>query len=367
MKIVCDREKMLAAFSKAALVAPARSPKAILMSVKVVATDGGVEFLGTDLEVSVRSQVEAAVEESGSAMLPVRQFAAMLSETSGDKVSLSSTDKEVVVKVGRSRFKLPVQNPDEFPAVTGFDEEKYHKVPARLFKELIHRTLFATDTESSRYMLGGVLLEMDADKITAVATDGRRLAKMEGAAESVAGHSTEGQVILPKDALALLAKVVGDGEVFIAARKNDVIIKADGVVFYTRRLEGRFPAWKNMIPERPEAVRIALRAENLLQAVRQSSIVTDDESRGVSFSFSAGKLVLHSSADAKGSSEVELPVDYEGEPIGCVLHSEYISEFLRALKGDESACVLEVVNETSAAVFRVGVGYLYVAMPMIVD
>jgi DNA polymerase-3 subunit beta len=86
------------------------------------------------------------------------------------------------VRGDRSRFNLPGGDPAEFPAVATFGEAKFHEVPARLFRELIRRTIFATDTESSRYALGGVLLEMDENKITAVGTDGRRLAKMEGPA-----------------------------------------------------------------------------------------------------------------------------------------------------------------------------------------
>ena len=71
-----------------------------------------------------------------------------------------------------------------------FEETKYHELPARFFREIVRRTVFATDTESSRYALGGVLVELSASGITAVATDGRRLARQEGPAKSVEGHQS---------------------------------------------------------------------------------------------------------------------------------------------------------------------------------
>ena len=94
-------------------------------------------------------------------MLPVGRFGSILRESSDEKLLIEVDAQGVKVKGERSEFNLPGGNPDEFPSVVSFTEEKYHKLPARLFKELIRRTLFATDTESSRYALGGVLLEME--------------------------------------------------------------------------------------------------------------------------------------------------------------------------------------------------------------
>ena len=118
------------------------------------------------------------------------QFGSILRESSAETLNIEADGHGVVVSGENFSFKLASGNPAEFPNVVEFAEEKYHEVPARLMKELIRRTLFATDTESSRYALGGVLLEMDEDKIIAVGTDGRRLAKMEGPAVSVGGHVT---------------------------------------------------------------------------------------------------------------------------------------------------------------------------------
>ena len=122
------------------------------------------------------------VETPGSAVLPIARFGSILRECTDDKLALETDGQGTLVRGERSEFNLPAENPDEFPTVAAFNEEKFHELAARLFREMIRRTVFATDNESSRYALGGVLLEMDGDKIIAVGTDGRRLAKMEGPA-----------------------------------------------------------------------------------------------------------------------------------------------------------------------------------------
>src|SRR5207237_10017445 len=119
-------------------------------------------------------------------------------------------------------------------------------ISARLFREIIHRTEFATDMESSRYALGGVLFELEANKITAIGTDGRRLAKMEGPAEAVNGHKTgDTMTIVRTPSLRAIGRALGseitadaDNEVHLAARGNDVLLRTPRPTFYSRLLEG---------------------------------------------------------------------------------------------------------------------------------
>ena len=137
--------------------------------------------MGTDLEVGIRVDVPGfEVEAPGSVVLPRDRFGKILTESSDEKLDLESDGRKVLVRGQRSEFQLPSENPDEFPSVLAFEEQKYHEMPARFFREVIRRTVYATDNESSRYALGGVLVELSANGLTAVATDGRRLARQEG-------------------------------------------------------------------------------------------------------------------------------------------------------------------------------------------
>ncbi len=95
-------------------------------------------------------------------------------------MTLETNESSLIIKGLHSEFNLPSGNPDEFPTIVGFEENSYFEIPARLFRELVKRTIFATDTETKRYALGGVLFEITGDEITAVGTDGRRLARMQG-------------------------------------------------------------------------------------------------------------------------------------------------------------------------------------------
>lgn len=351
-------------------MAPSRSPKPILQNVKLDVTADTAVISATDMEIGIR--IEAAgieIEAGGSVILPVDRFGSILRESSDEKLVIEADSQGAVVKGERSEFKLPAANPDEFPRVAAFDEEKYHEVPARLFRQLIKRTHFATDTESSRYALGGILLEFEEDKITAVGTDGRRLAKMEGPAQSVGGHqSGESMTIVPTRSMQLMERALSDAdaEIQIAAHGNDILIRNPRMVIYSRLVEGRYPKWRDVFPDHRDAARVDIGVGPLYSALRQAAVIASEESRGIDFTFGDGSLVLSGSTADVGQSRVELPIPYDGETQVITLDHRYLADFLKVLDAEKNVS-LEIEGADAAVLCTTDDGYGYVIMPLARD
>jgi DNA polymerase III subunit beta len=370
MKFVCERDKLLSAFQTAATVVPSRSPKPILQNVKLVVTQEQATLLATDMEVGIRIDVPGIqVEATGSAVLPVGRFGSILRESTDAKLLVEADPQGTRVCGDRSEFKFPGQNPDEFPEVASFADENYHEISARLLKELIRRTLFATDTESSRYALGGVLVEFAEDKVTAVGTDGRRLAKMEGPCRTV-GHCSHDDVatIVPARSMQLIERALIDldADIRIAVHANDILVKSPRVTVYSRLVEGRFPKWRDVFPQRRNAVQIELAVGPVYAALRQASIVTSEESRGIDFAFNDGSLVLSGSTAEVGQSRVEMPVAYGAAPLTLSLDHRFVADFLKVLD-PEKTFTFDVEDSDSAALLTTDDGYGYVVMPLARD
>ncbi len=370
MKFTCERDKMLSAFQTAATVAPSRSPKPILQNVKLLANEQGATLLATDMEVAIRLEVPGiTVEAPGSAVLPVARFGSILRESTDAKLSVEVDAAGTSVRGERSQFKLPGENPDEFPEVASFTDENFHVVSARLLKELIRRTLFATDTESSRYALGGVLVEFGQEQVIAVGTDGRRLAKMQGPCQTIG--KCEGDdlaTIVPAKSMQLIERAFADldAEVQIAAHANDILLKSSRVMVYSRLVEGRFPKWRDVFPSRQQAVQIQLAVGPLYSALRQAAIVASEDSRGIGFTFGDGTLVLSGETAEVGQSRVEFPVPYDGPTIALSLDHRFVADFLKVLD-PEKVITVEIENADSAALLTTDDGYGYVVMPLATD
>ena len=367
VKITIKRESFSSVFQIAAIVAPARSPKTILQNVKLEAIDGTVRLTATDMEVGVRLSVDdVEIETPGSAVIPVARLNAILRESSDESLHITADENSILVTGKQSRFELQAQNPDEFPEVADFEGEDYFEIPSGTLKELIRRTLFATDAESSRYALSGVLLELDDDSLTAVGTDGRRLAKMEAA---ITRHGDPGNAgtatIVPSRSMQLIERTLpgGDEPVMLAPRENDLMVKHANGVFYTRLVEGRFPKWREVLPRRSDSIRIDLPVGPMFSALRQAAIVASEESRGIDFTFKDGSLVLSNSTAEVGQSRVELPVSYDREELTITLDHRYVADFLKVLQTDKSF-TFDVENGEQAAYCETDDKYGYVIMPL---
>ena len=368
MKLQCHRPSLTAAFQVVAGVVPSRTTKDILKNIKLSVADGVATLIGTDQEVGIRYDIPGVeTDSSGDALLPTQRVISILQELNEETVEFEIDEKSLVIRSGTSEFNLSVVDPDEFPPVEGFADSSYLKIGAKIFREMIHRTEFATDTESTRYALGGVLVEFDPDKstLTLAATDSRRLAVVKS------GCSVEGDVekatsspVIPAKAMKLIERSITDDdeEILIAIRGNDAVVKSKQSTIYCRLVEGRFPDYKGVIPADPKHT-IDLLVAPFHAAIRQAQIVTNEESRGVDFAFGGGKLTLNSKAADIGQSRVELPISFDADELVITFDPRYIADFLRILSPEESIH-LDLIDDENAAVFRTDDAYTYVVMPL---
>jgi DNA polymerase-3 subunit beta len=374
MKALCNRKGLLDAFGMVGGVVPVRSPKPILQNVKlVVEADEGSILMATDLEVGIRCRVLGVkVDQPGTVILPTQRMNQILRASTDEELAIEVEDDQLIVRGLRSEFKLPSEDPDLFPEVPDFAATAFHVIAADDLRRGIVRTMFATDVESTRYALGGVLAEFGNGTLTLVGTDGRRLARMVVPAEAEGGATPPSpSPVIPVKALKLIEKNLADEEekspVHLAVQTGTaVLLRVPGkAVIYSRLVEGRFPRYQDVFPGNVE-VKIPLEVGTLLTVVEQASIVTSDESRGVDFAFGPGQLKLTSQAADVGSSHVELPIAYDGKPVEITFDPRYLIDALKTL--DETApLTAELIDAKNAAMFKTEDQYTYVVMPLTKD
>jgi len=320
----------------------------------------------TDTEIGVRIIVpDVEVIAAGKAIIPVARLSMILRESNDEFLSIESDSEKTIVTGANCRFELASHNPDEFPQVAVFDESDYFEINANVLRDLIRRTLFATDSESSRYALGGILLEPDEDTMTAVGTDGRRLAKMVGPIKKIGNPESSQVTIVPARSMQLIDRVLPNDEtpIRLAPRQNDLLISYPNGVLHTRLVEGRFPKWREVLPKRTDSIRIDIPVGPMFSALRQAAIVSSEESRGIDFTFKDGSLVLSNNTAEVGQSRVEMPVSYDRDELTITLDHRFVADFLKVLQPDKSF-TLDVEDGDQAAYCETDDSYGYVIMPL---
>ena len=366
MQLTCDRALFSVAFLTAASAVPARTPKDVLRNVYMHLGSSGVELVGTDQEVAIRYSVDGVTTTStGEALLPTARVSSILRELQDDQFEIQVEEQSLTLKAASANFRLSSEDPRDFPPVPEFDESDYFKIPSSVFRQIIRRTSFATDVESTRYALGGLLLEFEDGRITVAATDSRRLAVATASCEMEGSpQAPEKTTVVPTRAMALLERSIDSEAEFVdvIVRDNEVLMRSGRCVIYSRLVEGRFPKYRDVIPATGD-VSIPLTASPFHAAVRQAQIVTDEESRGVDFVFNDSLLALTSRAQDVGESRVELPIEFNHEEIRITFDPRYVADFLKVLT-PETLVELQLTSAEHAAVFRVEDSYTYVIMPL---
>jgi DNA polymerase-3 subunit beta len=365
MKAEFNRTALAEVLSLVASVVPARTPKPILRCVRLSADKNGAQIAATDLEVGITCLVsEVSTQQAGEVVIPADKFSAIVRESTDDVLVLEAEEGKCVIKGSDSHFTVYGQEVGQYPSIPGFDGKGDLEIPLAVLQGAIKQCLFATAKESTRYALNGVLWEIKGKKLSLVATDGRRLARVRANLSSAAGEKiAAAKVIIPAKTMSLLEKIVG-GDKDVAAVKlvdNQVLISCANVVVSSNLVEGNFPKYEDIIPTDYDK-KLSLPTEVTASAVRRAALLTSEESRGIRLAISRGKIVFSGRAPETGDAEVEMSVDYKGEPIEIGFNPGFITDALRVM--DSAEFELELGAPDRPGLLKCGSNFLYVLMPI---
>jgi len=364
MRANFNRAALAEALSLLTSVVPSRTPKPILRCVQITAGKKDVRICATDLEVGINYIIsEVQVDEPGEVIIPADRLAAIVRESIDEVLVLESTEATCEIKGADSHFTIYGHEPGQYPAVPDFDGDTEIKVGLANLQAGIEQCLFATAKESSRYAINGILWEIKDKKLTLVATDGRRLARCRVSLAS----STKGQappnLIVPGKAMSLLDKIGGSEKDAVAIKlvDNQILMSCANVVISSNLVEGNFPKYEDIIPTDYDK-KLTLSTEATLSAVRRASLLASEESRGIKIAVEKQKIVFSGRAPETGDAQVDMPVEYKGEPIEIGFNPQFLIDVLRVIKTPDFD--FELGQSDRPGLIKSGTNFLYVLMPI---
>ena len=364
--ITLDTSMLRAALAAVMRAVPAKSAKPVLQNVRL--GDGLIS--GTDLEVRIDREIDYHDEPM---LLPAYRLSSILDVAVGNEVTLIPKGSIVVVKCGSGEWKLPTEDASEYPTWEPSDLKSICSLPADQFRRAARATTYATDSESSRYALGGVLLEVfptdDGSEQNWVATDGRRLAHVKTENDQAVDES---KTLIPFRVMKFASDMAsGSNAMQVDANSKDVQVSCDGLTITGRIVEGTFPpSWKELVEiNDKDGEPSVIDAIELLQSVRSAAVVASEQSKGIRLSWMKHMLHLNGRSSEYGESEAKCPIIAAGSTASTKLDPRYVIDFLdpRHLPQDEEPHVdVYVADAQSRVVLRCG-PYTGVIMPLAED
>ncbi|MEJ2744374.1 MAG: DNA polymerase III subunit beta [bacterium] len=361
MKIKCLKDDILGGLQTVQSIVGGRGTLPILSNVLLEARDGEIVLTTTDLEMGMRRRIKAKVAKEGAITLPAKRLLAILRELPvADVVMETSDHKEATIRYDSSYVRILGLPKDEFPPLPDFRKNRSLKIPQKALSEMIRKVHYAISHDESRYVLNGMHLIFAKGRITAVATDGRRLALCEVAAGVPEG--VDKGIIVPTKAVLELGRVVGgDGDLEIFLGENQAAFNKEDCSLVTRLIEGHFPNYQQVIPHQLEH-KLMLSREELLSAVRRAALLTSEQLNSVKIALAKNRLVVSSNTPDVGEAREEMAISYAGADVAIAFNPHYLIDVLKNL--DEQEITFEFTDALNPGVVRSGKSFLYVIMPI---
>jgi DNA polymerase-3 subunit beta len=319
-------------------------PSLFVLSNMLIETEKDYLFLsGTDLDMSMRIKQNAEVERKGNAILPARKFFDVVRELSQDEVIIRKDGDKLVIESGRGHYELQTFPGEDYPALPKLPFEDGLRIGADTLQKGIEQTSFAMSRDQARPILTGVLLEVTADHLGFVATDGHRLAryKKKGAfRESGKGRN----LIIPTKAISQIKKLFSDsGEVEIAISEKQIGVRGGGKELYTRLIEGPFPNYDLVIP-RDNDKRAVVDVKDMIGVTRRMQVIANPTTKRVMYEFASGTLTLRVSTRDVGQAEEQIDIDYDNEELEISFNAGYVEEAFRVLQAEKAAVLMKKMD-----------------------
>jgi DNA polymerase III subunit beta len=361
LKITCSRDELTRALGIVSRGVSTRTTVQILAGILLQASSGRLDLAATDMELSLRTSLEAQVETEGSVVVPGRLLLELARLLPDAEVVVEHKLEEASVEIhsGSASYRLHTYNAEDFPRLPEADAAERHQVDRETLLETVARVSRSASRDESRPVLTGVLMRFEPGKLVMAATDSYRLSVKETPTE---GTVPELEAIVPARALGELSRVAQAGEqIELGVHENQVVFSTGDALLTTRRIDGQFPNYNQLVPDAFDH-ELTLPREELLDVVRRVSVMAQRNSP-LRLRFADGELTVSAQTQDVGEARESLPVSFSGEPLEIGFNAEFLRDGIESIAGEQLR--MKLISPLRPAVLQgENDDFLYLIMPI---
>jgi DNA polymerase-3 subunit beta len=361
LKITCSRDELNRQLAIASRAASTRTTVQVLAGVLLRSEGEKLELSATDMEISLRTPLDADVATEGAVVVPGRLLAELARLLPGEEVSIEHRQGEGVVEVvsGAAVYRIHTYNAEDFPRLPDPAGTTMVPIDAEALLETAAKVSRAASRDESRPVLTGILVRFEGENLVMAATDSYRLAVKETA---MSAPGPELDAIVPARALMELSRVAqGASELHLGLQENQVLFTSDSILLTTRRIEGQFPNYHQLLPESFES-EVTLPRDELLEVVRRVSVMAQ-RNAPLRLRFAEGELTVSAQTQDVGEAHETMPAAFSGEALDIGFNPEFLRDGIESVDGDELR--LKLISPLRPAVLQgAGDDFSYLIMPI---
>ena len=360
LKLEVARDELVAKLGIVSRAVSTRGTVQVLSGILLSADGGTITLAATDMELSLRTTLDAQVEGDGAVVIPGKPLAELARLLPESDVTIEYKPEEGTVQIvsGSYNSRLHVFNAEDFPRLPAVDAQ-LHAIDREALLETVDRVAKSASRDESRPVLTGILVRFEAGKLIMVATDSYRLSVKETALGEAA---PELEAIIPARALTELSRLSGSGETIdLGVHENHVVFGTGDAWLTTRRIDGQFPNYRQLLPETFE-VELTLPKTELGDVVRRASVLALRNSP-LRLRLAEGELTVSAQTQDVGETHETMPAAYSGEEFLIGFNAEFLRDGIDSIVGDDVK--LKLINPLRPAILEDAAGdFTYLIMPI---
>jgi len=365
MKVVCAKNSLMDGINTVFNVIPSKTTMPILMNILLRTKDNKLELIGTDMEVSIKCEIDAEIVDKGSITIPARKINDIVRELPETNVDIEiDENNKALISCGKTNYKIICLPEDDFPVYPELKEKASFSIARDVLNDMLKRAVIAVSRDETRYSLNGVFFKLGSGGLTMVATDSHRLAKVHKKLPGLDKAAVE--AIVPTKVLSELMRLTaeGDDKIKVVFDDNKVSFLFEDKQIISQLVEGQFPQYDSVIPSECKS-KFTCSREELWAATKRVELMAADKSKTTKFEIrKKGSMLITSSTPDVGEATDEVKIDYDGDDMTVAYNARYVVEALRVM--EEKEVLFELVDTSSPGIMKSpgDTSFLYVVMPI---
>jgi DNA polymerase-3 subunit beta len=364
MEIIVKNLEMKKVVDKINTILPTKSALMITNGILIEVKDDEVFFVSTDLENTIRVNLNCEIVEKGNVVLSGKKFISLIKQLPDDELKIKAKDNQAEIKCQGSKYSFITMDYNEFPKFPQFSGDISLNVGSDILKKAIGKIKFCIDSEEPRPHFRGGLLDIQEKSLNFVSTDTKRLAIFRVASETE--YSTLYKCLLPYKLINILPSLLDEDNVDISIGKNQISFKYKDTYLVSQLLSGSedFPDYEKVIPDETKLKHILLNRDIFLSTLKRLSLFTSERYNKVKISFGKNISLFSVVSPDVGEAQEKIEVEYQGEEQDLAFPPLYLIEFLQLMSSEK--ILFGFINEKTPVLLRDSQesDFIYVAMPL---
>ena len=355
LHIIVDRKTLLKAITIVENAVTENKIREVLSGIYIETHEGKAILRGTDLELSINTEIEAQIEEEGKIVIKHKLIEEFLKQISDEKITLIEENGKLVIKASSTNTEFSLYDSENFPVQSKLENGVEYVFEKEKLLNDIENVKISASPNPENLAVNCIRMEIEENKLKLISSDTYRLTYIEEDLDDAQKGKENLSLSIPLktiDGLIKIMKLIDEENITVKSDGSKVFFQFSNVEILTRTIDLQFPDYKSILNNSQHNKKILLNTKDFLSVLRRTAIFVRDNKEaknGGIFNFANNKLLLTGTSENAQIKE-EIVTIQEGGDLKISLNVRFLLDYISTIEG--KVTVLELLNNKSSVIVK---------------